>query len=279
MLAFRKKMFSQGSSLLPSLASAQDIEADPAVQARRPAKTSLSHPININWILPHESVPTLSYHPSHHSLTPLGPLALASSNPSLRDPMQLQPKWDEMLGRYQSLEKLGNLALCSCPGKKVRLDGSVQDRAAINRDLNLDFSRIRSFNVTTIVCCLSDEELSYLGAPWTKYLEAAQKHKLEVIRLPMVEGGCPDTLEAMDQILEQVSARVHRGENVLAHCRGGIGRAGLVACCFLLKEGYCSLPEHAIETVRIRRSPKAIETMQQVDYIVKFAQYIAERIG
>lgn len=46
---------------------------------------------------------------------------------------------------------LGNLALSSCPGKKVRLSGPVRGRASINRDLDLDFQRLRSFGITTVV--------------------------------------------------------------------------------------------------------------------------------
>ena len=26
-----------------------------------------------------------------------------------------------------------------------------------------------------------------------------------------------------------------KGKNIIAHCRGGIGRAGLIAACFLIK--------------------------------------------
>lgn len=57
-----------------------------------------------------------------------------------------------LLPQIQSPKLLGNLALSSCPGKKVRLSGPVGGRATINRDLDLDFARIsRQFNITTIV--------------------------------------------------------------------------------------------------------------------------------
>ena len=46
---------------------------------------------------------------------------------------------------------MGNLALISCPGKKVRLTGPIRGRAAINRDLDLDFGRMRSLGITTLV--------------------------------------------------------------------------------------------------------------------------------
>jgi len=47
---------------------------------------------------------------------------------------------------------MGNLALSSCPGKKVRLNtGPVNGRAMINRDLETDLLRIKGFGVTAIV--------------------------------------------------------------------------------------------------------------------------------
>lgn len=58
----------------------------------------------------------------------------------------------------------------------------------------------------------------------------------------------------------------------------GVGRAGLFACCWLLKNLYCLSPERAIRFVRIRRSPKAIETMQQAEFIVQYAEYVGRAL-
>lgn len=44
---------------------------------------------------------------------------------------------------------------------------------------------------------------------------------MDVIRVPMIEGSCPDTLEEIDAAIDAVNAKIHRGENVLTHCRGG----------------------------------------------------------
>ncbi|KAM3589392.1 hypothetical protein VKS41_000258 [Umbelopsis sp. WA50703] len=175
----------------------------------------------------------------------------------------------------RSPKLLGNLALSSCPGKKVRLSGPVGGRAAINRDLDLDFARIsRQFNITTIVCCLNDAELSFLGAPWPRYYEAATKHNIEIIRLPMLEGSCPHSIEEVDAVVDLVVKKMTRGENVLTHCRGGVGRAGLFACCWLLKNRFCLTAERAIRYVRLRRSPKSIETMRQAEFIIHYARYL-----
>ncbi|KAI9271840.1 protein-tyrosine phosphatase-like protein, partial [Phascolomyces articulosus] len=130
---------------------------------------------------------------------------------------------------------MGNLALSSCPGKKVRLTGPSRGRAAINRDLDLDFGRMRSLGITTLVCCLNDTELDFLGASWPKYSESATQNGMQVIRLPMIEGGCPNSIEEIDAVIQAVNVKIRQGENVLAHCRGGVGRAGVLACCWLLR--------------------------------------------
>ncbi|CAG8706486.1 3949_t:CDS:2, partial [Acaulospora morrowiae] len=104
--------------------------------------------------------------------------------------------------------------------------------------------------------CLIDEELAFLGAPWPRYCELAQRYNLQIIRIPMIEGpGCNTN-----------------GTSYTARSKG-VGRAGLVACCWLLRTRLCHDADRAIRLVRMRRSPKAIETMQQVDFIVKYADY------
>ena len=48
--------------------------------------------------------------------------------------------------------------------------------------------------------------------------------------------------------------------NVLIHCRGGIGRAGLLACCIL--SYLCDFKSHlkVIEFVRKRRDKRCVES-------------------
>lgn len=133
---------------------------------------------------------------------------------------------------------MGNLLLSSCPGKKVRLTGPVRGRGAICRDLGLDLQRFRQMGIGAIVCCLDDEELAFLGAPWESYEREADALGLDVIRLPMAEGFAPTSVETADAaITSLVSDYTLQGVHVLVHCRGGVGRAGLIACIWMLKLG------------------------------------------
>jgi len=192
---------------------------------------------------------------------------------------------------------LGNLYLSSCPGKKVRLTGPVRGRGAICRDVKQDLRRIKALGVGCIVCCLDDEELEFLGTPWPEYSQAAWEFGLDILRIPIPEGLAPASLELFDAHLTRlISVYTLTGVPVLAHCRGGVGRAGLVACCWILKLGLCGWAsgrddvgpadegrvrrdtleqvEKAISIVRRRRSLKAIETYEQVKFLVGYVDYL-----
>ncbi|KIJ36751.1 hypothetical protein M422DRAFT_179064 [Sphaerobolus stellatus SS14] len=212
---------------------------------------------------------------------------------------------------------LGNILLSSCPGKKVRLSGPVKGRGAICRDLGHDLRRIRSLGVGCIICCLDDEELELLGVSWSQYSEIAHAIGLDVLRIPIPEGLTPISPAFIDYHLTNI---IHQytlqGVPVLVHCRGGVGRAGLVACCWILKLGLCgwlnhqqphqqqqqpgvgsqydpqyqpdnspphgmkirgdtiSLVERVISVMRRRRSVKAIETYEQVRFLVEFVEWM-----
>ncbi|KAI8853418.1 protein-tyrosine phosphatase-like protein [Chytridium lagenaria] len=126
-------------------------------------------------------------------------------------------------------------------------------------------------------CCLNNAEMSYLGAPWAKYSEAAQKYGMDIVRIPIIEGSCPESMESLESVLTEIENRIGNGVNVLCHCRGGIGRAGLVACCYLIRRGYVVSAERAIQFVRVRRSPKAIETQVQEDFIQQYFDWVVSR--
>jgi hypothetical protein len=76
---------------------------------------------------------------------------------------------------------------------------------------------------------------------------------LVVIQHPIVEGGPPSSIEAFEPVVERVAALLVSGDSVLCHCRGGVGRAGLLASCVLLGTGVSNSPCDAITLVRKRR--------------------------
>jgi protein-tyrosine phosphatase len=190
--------------------------------------------------LPTHSVPTNSV-PAHSAPTHSAP---AHSVPTHSVPAHsYAPQSPNNNTHYNNQKPLGNVALSSCPGKKVRLhSGPIQGKAMVSRDLNLDFTRLKSLGIQLIVNCLSDIELVQLGAPIKEYLSAAKQHSIRVLRLPMLEGSVP-ILNDLLYIMEQMLITTKSGISVLVHCRGGIGRAGIVASCWLVYANLVSIPK------------------------------------
>ena len=142
-------------------------------------------------------------------------------------------------------------------------------------DLQNDFSRLESLGVKTIVCCLNDYDLRHVGVPFKSYSRMADKFGIQILRIPIIEGSAPTSVEAMDTILSLLNENLHKGHAII-HCRAGMGRAGLVAACFLIKKGYCQTSKSAIEFVRIKRSTRAIETRKQEDFIQEYCTWYQE---
>ncbi|TFK75309.1 phosphatases II [Pluteus cervinus] len=202
---------------------------------------------------------------------------------------------------------LGNLFLSSCPGKKVRLDGPVRGRGGVCRDLAADLMRFKELGVGCIVCCLDDHELDFLGSPWPAYEKNARQIGIDVLRIPTPEGLAPYTPALVDAHLVKLITRYTlRGTPILVHCRGGVGRAGVMACCWLIKLGLCgwiqegsgkqppvddsgetqdvdpeviAFVKRVIAVVRKRRSVKAIETYEQVKFLVDYVTYLKSGNG
>jgi hypothetical protein len=161
----------------------------------------------------------------------------------------------------------------------------------------LNFDLLHRVCTSSTYSCLDDEELELLGASWPDYSRAARELGLDILRIPIPEGLAPASLSLFDAHLTRlISVYTLAGINVLAHCRGGVGRAGLVACCWMLKLGLCGWAsasdhteptdegrvrrdtleqvERAIGIVRRRRSLKAIETYEQVKFLVGYVDYL-----
>jgi protein-tyrosine phosphatase len=97
--------------------------------------------------------------------------------------------------------------------------------------------------------------------------------------------------------------------HVLAHCRAGVGRAGLTACAWAIKMGIAgplpdlelqlsqlieegqdsqavcenarvmSTVERVICLIRRRRSIKAIETFEQVNFLASYVAWLRRESG
>ena len=89
---------------------------------------------------------------------------------------------------------------------------------------------------------------------------------MEWLHLPIrdVSTPGPEFEEQWPAHSKRLRGRLDAGENIVVHCRGGLGRAGMISARLLVESGV--EPEAAITRVRAAR-PGAIETRPQEEWV------------
>ncbi|MCD0156718.1 cyclin-dependent kinase inhibitor 3 family protein [Deinococcus sp. 14RED07] len=160
----------------------------------------------------------------------------------------------------------GRLGLTFAPGKK---GGSVyQPGVTHDRDLTDDMRTLAQGGANVIAPLLEDHEFPMLGLE--DYHDAADTFGLEVAPYPIPDGHAPHDPRDFAAYIDELMTYLLNGRSVVVHCRGGLGRAGLSAACLLVQAGLDA--DDAIALVRETRSPHAIETPQQEQFIHDFAR-------
>lgn len=158
----------------------------------------------------------------------------------------------------------GNLGMTFCPG--MRDVGRV---CYWSRELSLDLHSLRQeHGADVLVSLMETEEYEHFGVP--DLFGLAREAGLRVLHLPIRDVSTPlDTdLDAeFHTLVLRVVRALARGETVVAHCRGGLGRTGLFAACTLVALGHEA--GAAVEMVREAR-PGAVQTPDQEDYVRLF---------
>lgn len=162
----------------------------------------------------------------------------------------------------------GKLGLCFCPGKKVNRSGIQWER-----NLEMDLLRLKEeYRITTLACLLNTAELSCFNL--RNYSSTVPSAGLDLLVFPIVEMAPPDSVSMTREFVQSIVERLSKGENVAVHCRGGVGRAGVIAACVLLELGLAKSGKGAIEQVRKLRCRQAVESYRQEKFVFQFAKSI-----
>lgn len=155
----------------------------------------------------------------------------------------------------------GRIGITFLPGKKGQ---RVHGGGEWDRDLAADMDVIRQWGAHAVVSLVEADEFRWLLVrdfpAAVEAIGAAWHH------LPIEDVKVPDaTFEARwiyhGHVLRE---RLRRGEKVLVHCRGGLGRAGTISARLLVELGMD--PDKAVGDVR-RVRPGAIETAEQLRHV------------
>ena len=86
-----------------------------------------------------------------------------------------------------------------------------------------------------IVSLLEPAESTMLGLEAES--EAVNDNGMSYISFPIIDYGVPSSLDDFSILTADIFRQLKEGTNVLLHCRGGVGRSGLMAAGVLLQTG------------------------------------------
>ena len=157
----------------------------------------------------------------------------------------------------------GRIGLTFCPGKK----GKSFTGPDWDRDLQADLDKIAAWGAKRVITLLEKFEFDMLGVP--ELGTSITARGMAWSHLPISDGQAPEA--SFDLVWEQkrseFAGALRQGEGILVHCRGGLGRAGTVACLLLMDQGLGW--QEAMALVR-RARPGAVEIRGQEVYIAGY---------
>lgn len=155
----------------------------------------------------------------------------------------------------------GRMRITFCPGKY----DPVAHTGAWDRDLYIDLDAIRTWGAAAVVTLVERDELELLRV--SHLGEEVARREMSWFHLPIVDVSIPDAFfESSWQLAgKQLRAILRGGADIVVHCRGGLGRAGMIAARLLIELGVT--PKSAVADVR-RVRLGAIETMAQERFVL-----------
>ena len=151
----------------------------------------------------------------------------------------------------------GRIGITFCPGKHDRFAHT----GAWERDLGIDLDAISAWGAKLVLTLVEPAELIDLKVPMLGH--EIHSRGIKWCHLPIADFSVP-TKKCEEEWLTQgpkIREMLRNGEDVLVHCKGGLGRAGMMAARLLAELGMP--PEEAIQAVRYARKG-AIETPAQL---------------
>jgi ADP-ribosyl-[dinitrogen reductase] hydrolase len=147
-----------------------------------------------------------------------------------------------------------------CPGK-------YQPAAATgswDRDLATDLNVIRGWGASLVITLLEDHELKELRV--AQLGDEVERRGMAWLQVAVPDVNVPSGRQRAHWMFAATMAGnlLDRGESVLIHCKGGLGRTGLAAAALLVEKG--ASPDDAIRAVRQAR-PDTIENNEQEAWV------------
>jgi ADP-ribosyl-[dinitrogen reductase] hydrolase len=156
----------------------------------------------------------------------------------------------------------GRIGMTFCPGKH----DPIAKTGPWSRDMHTDIAAIAAWGATALVTLMESHELELLGVSGLGDIAVSQG--MDWYHLPVRDVSVPSAMfeDQWADVGETLRTRLLDGQSIVVHCRGGLGRTGMVAARLLIELG--DEPVLALQRVRAAR-PGAVETVEQEKYVLQ----------
>ena len=130
-----------------------------------------------------------------------------------------------------------------------------------------DLAALRQAGVDTLVTLLTNaerDELELADLPIS-----CQRSGIEWVALPIPDFDVPPLSAATAVFVAGIAERLRAGQQVVVHCRQGIGRSSLIAASALVLLG--SAPAQAFAQIQAARGRPVLDTEAQRNWVERFA--------
>lgn len=121
--------------------------------------------------------------------------------------------------------------------------------------------------IDVVVSLLTRDEMKDLDL--NEEAELCRAHNISFISFPIDDLSVPPSRSEALNLVSTLERLLDEGHGIVIHCRGGIGRSGLLAASLLVSSGV--EPEAAIRRASDARGFSVPETVQQVQWVRDFA--------
>ena len=122
--------------------------------------------------------------------------------------------------------------------------------------------------IDVVVSLLTRDEMKDLEL--NEEAELCRAHNISFISFPIDDLSVPASRSEALNLISALDRLLVEGHRIVIHCRGGIGRSGLLAASLLVNSGI--EPEAAIRQASDARGFSVPETAQQIQWVRDFAE-------
>ncbi len=124
--------------------------------------------------------------------------------------------------------------------------------------------------VNVLVSMLESDEAHRLELDQEQTLCEAQE--IEFHTYPVRDRDVPTSQREVCELATTLAEKLSDGQDVIVHCRGGIGRSGLMAASIMIVLGLGV--DEVLSRLRKTRGLKVPETDEQVEWVRRFADAV-----